>query len=613
MFNHTKNRRDLEEALAQAQVRLTESEARYREHLEERGQFEEQLRRRAEELEKLMDLVPVAIWIANDRDCRQITGNRTANEFYEAGAGENVSANPTPGEPWPQRRFFLGGKELTPEELPMQHAAAQGVEVRNTELDVLLPSGKWIAMWGSASPLRDSQGEVRGCLGAFLDITARKRVEKSVQEANERLEASVRERTAELNQLIGTLREEVHQRQQAEQQLQAANDQLNTRNRQLRALAGELTLAERRERRRLARILHDHLQQLLVGARFRLSILSRSQDPLIQQAATEIEELLDASIAASRSLTAELSPPILHEGGLDAGLQWLARWMAEKHGLTVGLETGDGFPDLSPDLQALLFESLRELLFNAVKHARVSTVQVSLRTRGSEVLEIAVRDQGRGFDPGLLKPAGEVGGGFGLFNIRERLTLLGGKMEIDSAPGNGTEIILTLPFDGHPAREAATLASVPEKGTGPTPLNLPCAPGVIRVLIADDHAVVRDGLARVLNQEPDIEIVGEAADGQAAVEQARALSPDVILMDLSMPRLNGVEATRRIHEEYPEIRIIGLSMFEEAERAQAMRNAGAVHYLSKSAPTVDLTAAIRSADRAQTRRQAQRPATIRSH
>ena len=106
----------------------------------------------------------------------------------------------------------------------------------------------------------------------------------------------------------------------------------------------------------------------------------------------------------------------------------------------------------------------------------------------------------------------------------------------------------------------------------------------IRVMLVDDHAVVRQGIANLLGDQPDIEVVGEAADGQEAVELAARLLPDVILMDMSMPKLNGVEATRIIRNDWPEIRIIGLSMFEEADRAQAMRDAGAVDYITKSGP-----------------------------
>jgi two-component system NarL family response regulator len=104
--------------------------------------------------------------------------------------------------------------------------------------------------------------------------------------------------------------------------------------------------------------------------------------------------------------------------------------------------------------------------------------------------------------------------------------------------------------------------------------------------------MMREGLRQLLEMEPDILIVGEAVDGEEAVEMAHRLQPDVILMDIDMPRLDGIGATRLIHSAHPEIRIIGLSMFEEKDRAQALGEAGAVRYLSKSGRSADLIATI---------------------
>lgn len=391
-------------------------------------------------------------------------------------------------------------------------------------------------------------------LWTWLDISDRKRAEQALQEANMTLEKKVQQRTA-----------------------------------QLRKLAGELTLAEQRERMRLACIIHDHLQQLLVAAKFRTSVLGRGGIDGLKEAARGIEDLLDESISASRSLTAELNPPILHEAGLGAGVQWLSRRMADKHGLCIQLEVEEIGP-LPDDLKFMLFESIRELLFNIVEHAHTCSASLSLR-RADASLQVTVSDQGTGFDSDRL--AADSGMGFGLFGIRERIQLVGGTLEIDSSPGRGSRFIITVPITEAGGAEPQSMVMARTGRTGDPMRALSSSGRKIRVMLADDHAVVRQGIANMLGDEPDIEIVGAASDGQEAVSLAHQLLPDIILMDISMPKLNGVEATRIIHSEYREICVIGLSMFEEVERAQAMREAGAVHYVTKSGAAEALIAAIR--------------------
>jgi PAS domain S-box-containing protein len=451
----------------------------------------------------------------------------------------------------------------------------------------------WISAEVSSLPLgTDKPGGFRMTL---TDITARKQAEEALRQANEGLEGKITERTKELEQTVGSLRAEVRQREAAEQALRQANSQLGNQAAQLRALAGELTLAEQRERRRLAKVLHDHFQQMLAATRLRVAILGRAGDRLIQAGAREIEQLLDECITTSRSLTAELSPPILQEGGLQPGLEWLARSMANRHGLKVSLAFEEGTPTLAEDVKVLLFESIQELLFNAVKHARVHAAGVDVRRIEDNMLQVTVSDAGQGFQPEKIKPAGEHGGGFGLFGIRERLKLFGGQMEIDSTVGHGSRFTLRVPVAAAPATVEPRVAPTEPAGIGhPAQATSPLPGAPIRVLLADDHLVMRQGLARLIGEEPDIEIVGEAADGQEAVELARRMRPDVILMDMSMPKVNGIDATRSIHHDLPDIHIIGLSMFDEADQAQAMRDAGAVAYLAKTGPSSEVIAAIRN-------------------
>ena len=433
----------------------------------------------------------------------------------------------------------------------------------------------------------------RGRFGVlFLDVTDRKKAEKFLRLANEQLEEKVQERTAALTQTVDVLQEEIKQREIVECELKLANEQLAAKANQLRALAGELTMAEHAERKRLSKILHDGLQQHLASAKLQLGGLADRLAGDDFKQADEIEKTIAESMQISRSLSADLSPPVHHEGGLSAGLEWITRWVRDKYNLDVDLSIEDK-PKLPEDVNIFLFESVRELLFNTVKHARVSRARVRMRQMDGAGLQITVSDEGAGFDPCQLKSAGENGGGFGLFSIRERIGLIGGRIEIDSAPGKGSRLALIVPHGQAPAVQLSadrmcTSAAEPQEDTvkdkGTT----------IRVLLADDHALFRNGLGRLLKNEPCLEVVGQAADGEEAIELAQKLKPDVILMDVSMPRVNGIEATRIIHGKYPDIRIIGLSMYEDQERAQVMRDAGAADYKTKGCAAAELVAAIRA-------------------
>jgi CheY-like chemotaxis protein len=248
------------------------------------------------------------------------------------------------------------------------------------------------------------------------------------------------------------------------------------------------------------------------------------------------------------------------------------------------------------DVAILLFQAVRELLFNVAKHAGVKNARVEVRRAGSE-LRVLVADEGTGFDPSRIRTEGGLTGGFGLFSVRERVNYVGGHLEIDSAPGRGSRFTLVVPAGQAKVASPIPCAPLPaSSGAEPRSIPLPERPRATRtrVLLADDHTVTRQGLARLLGEEPDIEVVGQAADGLTAITLTRQFLPDIVIMDVSMPGMSGIDATRTIHAELPGVKIIGLSMYEEDERGRAMREAGAVAYLTKSGPPEAVIAAVRA-------------------
>lgn len=364
---------------------------------------------------------------------------------------------------------------------------------------------------------------------------------------------------------------------------------------QLQALTAAQSRSEHRRQRRLARRLHEQLQQLLVAARLQTCLAQRrGGDDGTQQALGQVDHLLDQAMAVSRSLTIDLCPPVLYDLGLVAALEWLGRQFYEKHRLTVVLEADPADEPAPLESRIVLFEAIRELLANVVRHAGTRQAHLRLRRRAPRHIEVVVSDAGCGFALAEL-PEVVRAGRFGLLGIRERLEYLGGKLELESAPGRGTRVSLCVPRTARagPPRSSAALSLRAAVAPRSCPRMSEMSTPRIRLLLVDDHAIVREGIASFLLEEPDLEIVAEARDGQEAVALALAVKPDVILMDVTMPHLDGIEATRRIKAQLPTARIIGLSMHDREDLAAAMLNAGASAYLSKDGCADTLVTTIR--------------------
>lgn len=424
---------------------------------------------------------------------------------------------------------------------------------------VLKPDGTEVPIDDSAAPIWDGKGQLIGVVLVFRDISERKQSETRLQRWSTELELRVRERTTEL---------------------------VNSQER-LRALASQLNLTEQRERRRLAADLHDYLAQLLALTRIKLAqFLRRLPDDLPDSRAslTEMDALLQQCLQYARTMMAQLSPSVLQDLGLIPAIHWLAEQMAQQ-GLKVDVQVQtQETPSLSEHQSDLLFQALRELLTNVVKHAGVSTASVTIHQQDPNTLLLTVKDRGKGFDINTVhyQPTGEH---FGLFSIQERMEAMSGWCRIDSAAGKGTTVELGLAAMPLGARPTPSLSRPAPRV--PEAMEL-TEPSRRRVLLVDDHAMVRQGLRSILETYPDLVVVAEASDGMEAVEVALKQQPDVVVMDINLPRLNGIDATKRIKKDVPKTLVIGLSVHYSSQTHRAVIEAGASAVLSKEQATEDL-------------------------
>jgi PAS domain S-box-containing protein len=445
------------------------------------------------------------------------------------------------------------------------------------ECRVVWPDGNvyWIAMHGSI--YRSEEGKAIRMLGIVANITERKQAEEELRRFNVELEVRVAERTDELTQSQASLR----------------------------ALATELNLTEQRERKRMAMELHDYLAQLLALSKMKLRQGKRLAEaaPGCAEFIDQTDEMLTEALTYTRTLVVELSPPVLHDLGLPAALRWLAERM-QQHRLAVTVHIESEDLKLPEDQSMLVFQSVRELLMNAAKYATSGRASITLAQLDGQ-LQISVRDDGPGFDLAAAAAAADVtialSSKFGLYSIRERMRALGGRFELQSSRDEGTTAILALPLGGKEVRGSGrTDTAVTENEARVRRRALVNRQQIdhsltgtdhssgIRVLLVDDHAMVREGLRSVLESYPDVEIVGEACNGQEAVAFAERLHPAIIIMDINMPKMNGIEATAEITSRDPSIIVIGLSVNAGGANEVAMRNAGAAILLTKEAVVDEL-------------------------
>lgn len=386
-----------------------------------------------------------------------------------------------------------------------------------------------------------------------------------------------------------------------EAEIRLRTAQLEERATQLQAWADTLILTEERERTRISRMVHDQLQQLLVAAllNFRMLYTKDTRQGMAEDF-KNLESILKDAIQMTHTLTAEISPAVLHQCGLSRAIRWLHIWCMEKYGLEVEVNAEDDI-DLGMAANVNLFFCVRELLANIVQHSGVKSATLRMwRARDDDMIRIEVSDHGSGFDPVSSEASKNTRSGRGLFNSHQRLKLLGGGMEIESRPGAGSCFTLWVPLGAESSFHASPIQSRTDSklsGNASTPEPPPppaTAPTKIRIILADDHPIVRKGLLRVFQNEPDFEVMGQACDGHEAIRLSRELLPDFVIMDVNMPLMDGIEATGVIRKELPRVRVLGLSTYTDEEHRSAMMQAGAEDLLHKNTSLSLLVTTIRN-------------------
>lgn len=465
-----------------------------------RKQQEEELRERAEEMEKLMDLVPAAVFISRDISCENMVGNQKALELYEAETDENVSAGASN-----RRRFFKNSLELSAEQLPMQLAAVTGRDMRDEELDVRLPSGRWMSIWGSATPLRDAEGNIRGSIGAFVESTERKRAEQALRDSERRLRNADRRKDEFLAMLAHELRNP------------------------LAPISTAVKLLEK--------IVSGNPQ----GENL-LNILKRQTATL----STLVNDLLDVS-RITRGLVELHHSKVSLNAVVDHALESVQSLVKEKnHEIEVTLpnETLQVIGD-----PVRLEQILVNLITNAAKYTNSGgRIALTLERREKEAI-LRVRDNGIGIDPEFLEEVFSLFGqaergldrsqgglGIGLTITKTLVELHGGRIRAESeGAGRGAEFIVSLPLAHDPSGTGNTMED--EQAT---------VRKARRILVVDDNVDAADTMALLL--ESLGHEVTVAYDGPEALRQAEETLPQFILLDIGLPGMDGYQVAKSLRE-----------------------------------------------------------------
>jgi signal transduction histidine kinase/DNA-binding NarL/FixJ family response regulator len=382
------------------------------------------------------------------------------------------------------------------------------------------------------------------------------------------------------------------------------NRALQDKEASLHALSARILQLQDEERRRIARDLHDITGQELAVVIMALSQLANhcnGPGAEVQQKITDAAGLVRKIEDEIRTLSYVLHPPLLDEFGLGSALNWYAEGFTKRSGIEVEVDVAKDLPRLTAEKEMALFRVVQEGMTNVLRHSGSKKARIHV-SFDAEFVALSVEDEGRGIERGKFsKLSSHVADtGVGIGGMRERLQQFGGSLEVHRK-ARGTEVAATIPIgDAAPIEEPPSDADIlrmaealgykgESSGTSAAP-----AGAKRRLLIADDHEVTRQGIRSLLKDEGDIEICAEAKDGLEAIMKARELDPDLIIMDLTMPRTGGFSAANRIRRSGCGARILFFTTHASPEMEAMARAGGFEGYVQKSDGARDLVRGVRA-------------------
>ena len=350
------------------------------------------------------------------------------------------------------------------------------------------------------------------------------------------------------------------------------------------SLAARLLQAQDDERRRISRDLHDSVGQSLAVLKMELSQGASTGDPTAAAKFRECMRLVDEAVREVRAVSYLLHPPLLDLSGLCSAIREYAVGFDKRSDMTIHVEIPERVPRLSVQQETGLFRVLQECLINVHRHSRAKNAWIRAKP-GRREFRLEVEDDGQGianFDMAHT-PETRASLGVGIAGMRERLRELGGRLDIKSGP-QGTTITASLPYH-------ETSTEEPEQGPKASPLEpkraehngnrrLATIPG--RILVVDDHELMRRGVRALIENEPDLEVCGEAQNVAEAVQLARQLKPDAMILDLHMPSGSGWEVINSMRRSEFRTRILIFSAHNSYVTKQTAKAAGCQGFVPKS-------------------------------